>query len=294
MTIVRCVALLLIALVAGAPAPRVFGTVSPFDPEMFASVVEYVEGKSGPKYTPLEVAGWLDELADAAMKGDAPRQWAVDIQIQVGIGRFFAAKFRSAVYYERYLRDKDQGKLVSAIQHYRLARAAWAKLAGTAKDVYRPDVSFGYEYQLRGHWLDRLPVIDEDIARMEKLLGGATAAPLDTIPDRTSVVRPLRNCNHSLPARFPPGAPIGVSLTVQGAKSAVILHYRRVNQVERFVTTEMKGSGNEYNGAIPGDYTKSPFAIQYYFELRGPEGPSMYPGLGPMLTNQPYFVVRQA
>ena len=52
-----------------SPQPRVFGTVSPFDPEMFASVVEYVEGKSGVKYTPLEVAEWLDQLAAAALTG---------------------------------------------------------------------------------------------------------------------------------------------------------------------------------------------------------------------------------
>src|SRR3954447_23454250 len=68
-----------------SPQPRVFGTVSPFDPEMFASVAEYVEGKSGVKYTPLEVAEWLDKLAgEATPKGNVPRQWAVDIRIQAG------------------------------------------------------------------------------------------------------------------------------------------------------------------------------------------------------------------
>ena len=155
-----------------SPQPRVFGTVSPFEPEMFASVVEYVEGKSGVKYTPLEVAEWLDQLAAAALQGDAPRAWAADIRIMAGLGRFFAAKFRAAVAYGR-------GSNPEALAEYRKARAAWAQLANTAKDVYRPDVTFGYDYQLRGHWLDRLAAIDEDIARMEKLPAATAAAPRD-------------------------------------------------------------------------------------------------------------------
>src|SRR5258706_39410 len=63
---------------------------------------------------------------------------------------------------------------------------------------------------------------------------------------------------------------------------------------KQFATAEMKANGNEFRGSIPGEYTKSPFPIQYYFELQGKQTFGMYPGLGPMLTNQPYFVIRQA
>jgi hypothetical protein len=46
---------------------------------------------------------------------------------------------------------------------------------------------------------------------------------------------------------------------------------------------------------IPAAYTKSPFAIQYYFELRDSTGDAtLYPGLGPDLANQPYFVISQS
>src|SRR5207248_8080943 len=49
------------------PAPKRFGTVSPLDPELFASVEEcaaaLLEGGAPWKYTPLEVADWLEELA---------------------------------------------------------------------------------------------------------------------------------------------------------------------------------------------------------------------------------------
>jgi len=248
---------------------------------MFASVMEEVEGKSGVKYTPREVAAWLDKLADEALKYDAPRQWAAGIRIQAGLGRFFAAKFRSALAYPHNLPE--------AIREYKAARDAWAKLANVAKDVYRPDVSFGYEYQLRGHWLDRLKEIDEDIARMEQLPAH------DSAGHRPSGTRVSWNCRHSAPARFTPGSSIEVTLSVDDPKgTAAILHYRRVNQVERFVTAEMKANGTEFRGIIPGEYTKSPFPMQYYFELRGSRTFGMYPGLGPTLTNQPYFVIRQA
>jgi hypothetical protein len=45
---------------------------------------------------------------------------------------------------------------------------------------------------------------------------------------------------------------------------------------------------------IPGDYTDSPFPVQYYFELRDPHNQSwLHPGFTADLCSQPYFVVRQ-
>ncbi|MBS1858708.1 MAG: hypothetical protein JST11_25280 [Acidobacteria bacterium] len=262
-----------------SPQPRVFGTVSPFDPEMFASVVEYVEGKSGVKYTPLEVAEWLERLADAALAGEAPRASAIDIRITAGIGQFFAAKFRAAVAYQ-------QGDVDGAIAQYRKAREAWARLANTAKGVYRPDVTFGYDYQLRGHWLDRLAGIDEDIARLEKL----SARPPRVTPPAGH--RAAWQCRHTPPAGFRAGAPVQVTLTVAGASP--VLRYRHVNQVERFAAMPMTGADGSFQATIPGEFTKSPYPLQYYFELRGGDGFGMYPGLGERLADQPYFVIRQA
>ena len=81
-----------------------------------------------------------------------------------------------------------------------------------------------------------------------------------------------------------------VSLSVEGKQpAAATLHYRRVNQVERFVAAPMHGT--PWTAVIPAEYTRSPFPLQYYFSF---EGSAMWPGLGPNLANQPYFVVRQA
>src|SRR6185312_4185860 len=52
------------------PSPKVFGYVSPLDPQMFAtieeSVGEVLDGNRSGKYSPCEVAHWLDALASSA------------------------------------------------------------------------------------------------------------------------------------------------------------------------------------------------------------------------------------
>ena len=52
----------------------------------------------------------------------------------------------------------------------------------------------------------------------------------------------------------------------------------------------MAAGAGGFRAQIPAEYTRSPFPMQYYFVL---EGTGMYPGLGPNLSGQPYFVVHQ-
>jgi hypothetical protein len=236
---------------------------------------------------------WLDGLAAKAVPTSAPRVWAEDIRIQAGIGRFFAAKFRSGVLWAIYEKTSDRSALEESLTQYKAARSAWATFAERAKSVYLPDVPFGYEYQQRGHWIDRLVQIDEDIAKMEQKLvdakpnGSATAAIAAVL---NPVARPQWNCRHTQPGRFRPGSAVGLTLAVEGkAPASATLHYRHVNQVERFVTIPM--TGNPFGATIPADFTKSPYPLMYYFSL---EGRSMFPGIAANLANQPYFVLRQA
>src|SRR5689334_358962 len=276
-----------------SPAPKRFGTVSPFDPEMFARIDDHaddlVAGRVGLKYSPVEVAGWLDDLAAKAKPDGAPRRWAEDIAIQAGIGRFFAAKFRSGVLWRIFEKTGDRAALEESLKQYRAARAAWAAFAERAKSVYRPDIPFGYDYQLRGHWADRLVQIDEDIARMQSKLEGSeangTAAKAIAAVLKPEARKKWR-CEHGAPSTFRAGEALEVSLAVEGAKD-VKLHYRHVNQVERFVAAPMAGS--PWKATIPAEFTKSPWPLQYYFAVDG----VMYPGVGANLAQQPYFVVRQ-
>ena len=56
----------------------------------------------------------------------------------------------------------------------------------------------------------------------------------------------------------------------------------------------MEGKDGTYRTAIPGEYTNSPYPLEYYFELKqGPASAWLYPGFATNLNNQPYFVLRR-
>ncbi len=303
------------------PAPRVFGNVSPLDPELFSRINDYadelLDGNRSAKYSPVEVAQWIEDYAAASLKHlaqfeakasgkDRPecRRMAIDITIQAGLGRFFGAKFRSGVLYRIHEQSGDRTALDESVKQYRAARAAWAELAGRAKGVYVPDITVGEHPWLRGHWLDRLPAMDEDIAAMAKRLEetkvGAPPSERVRLAIKEALGRPSRrsvSCRHTRPARFRPGQPLSVELALEKdaqSPASIRLHYRRVNQAELWQAEEMEKRGGTYRAAIPGTYTASPFPLQYYFELReSSDAASLWPGFDANLSNQPYFVVRQ-
>ncbi|MBO0912530.1 MAG: hypothetical protein J2P13_12125, partial [Acidobacteria bacterium] len=300
------------------PAPKVFQNVSPLDPQLFLNsnqfVRELAEKESSGKYSPLEVAEWLDRAADAASSrlGEAEaevrgpnlavfRRAAIDLGIQIGIGRFFARKFRSGVLYAAYERSGDRGELEEAIKQYRAARELWRSFAESARGAYLSDITFGTSPHQRGNWLDRLPAIDEDIAAMEKRLESAPAAGgrrPSSISLREWMVPAKRESleiKHTPAYRFVPGQPLAISLEFEsGAEPvAVRLHYRHVNQAERYQSTSFAPALNRFSAVIPAAYTNSSYPLQYYFELRRGTGNAwLFPGLGKDLKTQPYFVVR--
>ena len=80
------------------------------------------------------------------------------------MGTFFAQKLRSAVLYEMSQHSNDTSVASAAFEHYQKARNAWAVMAERAKRVYLANVSYGSIPKRSGHWLDRLPGIDADLA----------------------------------------------------------------------------------------------------------------------------------
>ncbi len=73
------------------------------------------------------------------------------------------------------------------------------------------------------------------------------------------------------------------------------VHYRHVDQGERYEIIEMERRGQAFWAAIPAAYTSAPFPLQYYFEVRrGPAQAWLYPGFAPDRANRPYFVVRRS
>jgi hypothetical protein len=292
-----------------SPQPLRFGTVSAFDPQMFSRIDdlagELVERNVSAKYSPLEVAQWLEDLADQAeaslsriARPSTPglRRLVADVTIQSALGHFFALKMRSAVLWAIYQRTADPDARAKALDTYRSARKVWAAMANAAKGVYVADIAYGPQEHLRGHWLDRLPAIDADIADMERQqatgarsdAGAAIAAAL------ARPARPHLACRHTPPARFVPGEPLELALSFgQADGREVLLQYRHVNQAEPWQNTPMNWRDQAYRASIAADYTRSPYPLQYYFEVREEAARTLYPGFGASLAGQPYFAVHR-
>jgi hypothetical protein len=303
------------------PAPKSFGTVSPLDPQLFSTVVDHagdlLAGRANGKYSPIEVAQWLEDCTAASAKAlDSARLEATshtspefrrieeDVLIQNGLGNFFAAKLRSGVLFEIYQRTANAEAGRHAVSQYKSAREAWTTLAVRANSVYLPDITYGSIPMRRRNWADRLPGIDTDLAAMESKVQSPLASTGQNVDFERAIQaatgkpnRPSVACVHTPPASFHPGQPLSLSLNFPGvaaleAPSAVHLYYRHVNQAERWLSVEMQHSPKGYSAAIPGDYTNSLFPLQYYFVFqRGTDVAWLYPGFNATLSNQPYYAV---
>ncbi|HEV3215265.1 MAG TPA: hypothetical protein VGZ27_06055 [Vicinamibacterales bacterium] len=306
-------------LYSDTPDPKVFGTVSALDPQLFATVEECAEmlvsGRSAAKYTPLDVAEWLEALSAAASENaarasassadstaPATRRLLADVAIQAGIGRFFAYKFRSAVLWSVFQRSGDKSALSEAVNAYRAARDAWRAMAEQAKAVYASDITYGPNATLRGHWLDRLPAIDSDIAEMEKHLTAAASPTPGVDPAvvrgaiRAALSAPLRPsvaAQHTPVLYFDRGRPIEITLSMEHSDTRKVrLAYRHADQSKAWQSLDTTWQGGTYHGTIPAEYTDSPFPLLYYFEIDDAAGSALYPGFGKDLAGQPYFLVR--
>ena len=307
---------------AGDSGVTRFGAVSSFDPVLFASVDEYAThlaaGTTDGRYSPLDVAGWLESLAQEAEralvratdvvadpKEPEFRRVSIDVTALAHLGRFFAGKFRAAVSHALYERTRDARHLDAAVDAYRGARHAYATVAQVTTGVYRDDLTFGYRLAEHGHWADRVPAVDHDLDALERLRDAVrkdsstvaleASEPLAgpaTAGSRTTV-------DHTPPGLFVRGDDVDVIVTVAASVGGdfggrVVLHYRHLNHREAYETTTMVAMGDgQVRAEIPGAYTDSPFPLVYYFTVFEPTGEAwLAPGLHPPFDNQPYHVIR--
>ncbi len=181
--------------------------------------------------------------------------------------------------------------------------------------AYVRDIAFGFDANLRGHWLDRLPAIDADIADMEAALArtvpalaGAPRPPGVIAAVREAMLRPERlrgGIEHRPPGSFRRGQPVEIEARLVPASggsdgdagaggtraASVTLRYRRVNQAETWRAEEMRADGERLRASIPADCSDSPFPLQYFFALRDAADRAwLFPGLGEELAGQPFFL----
>jgi hypothetical protein len=279
------------------PAPKCFGTVSPLDPQLFSTIIDHagdlLAGRSNAKYSPIEVAQWLENytavsteaLTNArrqARSSGSPefRRMEEDVLIQIGLGRFFAAKLRSGVLFEIYQQTGNAEAGTLALAQYQKGREAWSAMALRANTVYQ-DIAAMQEK------LQTPPSPAGSTQNVERAIQAAIGKPS----------RPSLACAHTPPLSFHAGQALSLSLRLPGVAArdtpnAVHLYYRHVNQGERWLAIEMENDQGGYGAAIPASYTDSVYPLQYYFALqRGSDAAWLYPAFNPTLSNQPYYAI---
>jgi len=302
------------------PRPKIYGMVSPLDPAMFSAVNEFVDdiiqGKPSARYSSIDVAGWLEDLATVSQKeltkarqkvpdinDPAFRRMAIDVSAQSALGMFFAYKLRAATAFMFFENNNNTNYLNDAVFFYRKARDSWQDLIEITEDVYLEELGFGDPVKrphISGHWKDRLPAIESDLNVMEGLLkdklGKTMLKSLSLSAESENWLRQKPQApyyEHKVPDKFYPGKPLKIEFSADSLKiKNVKLHYRHVNQVETYNIETMNKENEKWSFTIHGSFTNSEYHLMYFFEINDFNNNAwLLPGFGNNLANQPYYHV---
>ncbi len=297
--------------------PVRFGNAPTFDSQQLANAREYIAtllaGEPMRRYTPLDIADWLERCAEIAeiaiaqakscsdVQRPAARRLLIDAGIAAGLGRFFAAKFRAACWAELHLATHRPEAKAAVLRQLRRARDGWLTAAHLSEDVYPQDLSFGPGPHLRGSWQLRTAMVERELrdAQAFRFKAGEPApfgepAALTALA-RLAARKPVRAGVSELttPERFRRGEAVAIGIAVTGAADH-LLHYRHVNQGERWQSMPMQPSGAQATAAIPAGYTDSPYHLQCYVSSVSGDDSWLTPGFTDSLANVPYYVILQS
>ena len=300
-----------------SPAPHNVSAISPLDPQLFTTIDQHakdlVAGTKNARYNTSEVIAWLDAMVSTSTKGMAAARVAAgskartpefrraeeDILILNGLGTYYANLLRVALFYSILELTHHPEASFQSLTAYRKARDAWATMGTRAKTVYASDISYGLSPMRRGHWADRLPAIDADMATLEAYIvknfteRAPRESPANAVIQRAlnPTPRPRLDTKHDAPESFHPGGELILAIATPPSVTEAVLWYRHVNHGERWLSTPMQQTAATHTAAIPATYTDSPYPLQYYFELHTATAATLHPAFNPTLSNQPYFAI---
>jgi hypothetical protein len=287
------------------PEPFDWAAASPFDPELFETTRQFVEGllegaPSG-RITPRVVADTIDGLADEALEAaasidplgdDAPqrRRVALDVHIVAHLGRMFARRLRAGVHFELFQRGAGGSHLEAAIEQLQAARDALSVIVDEADGIYFRDLGFGDRPTERGHWRDRLMQLDEELIELQAIRAARIEGPA---PDPAVVDLPPVRISLS-ESRLDPSGDFRLQACGLPDDGEVTFHVRPLNQGAQWATTTATSSEGRVGVVIPAE-AFSAYPLQWYVTVRLPGSPPVnLPGLGDNLCGRPYRVVSTA
>ena len=300
-------------------APIRFGTAPTFDPQMFANAHEYRGGPDRPARRRGAIRRWMLRTGSSAMpeeaeiaiaqaksKADASRTtvraaMADRCRDPRRARPLLRGEIPCRVLGRIVPRDASAGGADDAVCSSCRARDGWQTAARLSEDVYPQDISFGPGPHLRGNWQVRLAAVERELQDTLAFRFRPGEAPQF---DATTGLAAIANLKARKPVReaasqaaspdgFTRGRLVPISLGDVSAGSEHVLHYRHVNQSERWQSVPMHLDDGRAAAQIPAAYTDTAYHLQFYISsVRGDEV-WMNPGLSASLANVPYRLILQ-
>jgi hypothetical protein len=306
--------------------PVRLGTISPIDPTIFSSArefaVEFAEGRLGGRYSPLDVADWLEELAartelnardarDHVALDAADELCLRDAEAIAKIALYFARLFTTGVSYELFDLKGSREHLAAAVASLEEAISIWEALAKALDEVYIDDLAFGEVAEGRGSWRDRLPGMREELSQLRGELAVLSRTGSASSPTPSGAVRlpgvlerrlppPLGSLQFDRPFRLGGAARVRLMLdeswAIENEIVAANFYCRHVNQFEPYAVVPMERDGLvAFQVDVAYEYLENGYAIQYFCEVEAEDSrKARLPGLGPALSGTPYQVFDQS
>ena len=299
-----------------------YGSSEPSDHGLFYGVDEYVEdlaaNKLTGKYSPLQAADWLDEMARktaAALASAADSvqdksgaeflALSVDLSMLIDLARYHAEKMRAATALALWRAKKEGACLSDAAILLDSAIGYWNALAERGRENYYHDLNFSSagSKTRRGTWADLTVELTADRATLAEMMKASGVAASGELRKGSYHAASPAGESCTLAADFPdtvpPGEAIEIAVTTSGfgePEAAPVLHYRHTDQTEGlFHTLTMARGAAGFAAAIPADYVSSEWDLQVYVTLQGKSGACvMLPGIYHPVHPYPYHVITVA
>ena len=292
-----------------------YGSTEPSDHGLFYGINEYAadthNGKLSGKYSPLQYAKWLNELADK-VEAEVARveefggnqdnaeylAMLTDFRMLVEFARYHANKIKSALALAYWRTLGESGYLSDSSLLLEEALRHWKALAEMGLKAYHEDLNFSSAGSKTrcGTWDNLTCEIEADLNTLDQLLKENQIEKSDSVQYSYLIAEELK-----MTAVFPDKATQGQSLKIKvqpvgisGFKTLPVLHYRHVDQTEGlFHTLDMYPDGDGYSAAIPADYITADWDLMLYITLQDASGScTMFPGIYHPVYPFPYHVIK--
>ena len=290
--------------------PSRFGMSTSHDPNLIMSPIELADciynKKTINRYSPITMSNWLMVYSKKSEfylnkgkkifnnKNDFDfKRLEIDINILIGLGKFFSYKIKSACYWELFLKEHKYNLGLHALKFYKKSYNEWSIISGISKKFYLPDLTYGPQSWLRGRWDDRLPAIKEDIDTMSKILDKFKFKKINQ--DISEKYLKWKNnqrfkITHKVKKQIN-GLLIIISKYKKQKNSKLYINFRQVNQSKTWVRKIINIKERKIiSSIISNKLIKEDYPIQYYFELVVRNYSSFCPGLNTKISNQPYYI----